>query len=122
MTRRPKPKMNAVVLLKQELTPQLMILRVATVGWPLPDFILSAEGKQEIAAADFEAAAISAAMLMEERAVQFYSGRAVEASDCNEKALFAWLSRWEQGHLSFLNDLDREIKAAIWEDNQFWPF
>jgi rubrerythrin len=89
---------------------------------PLPDFILSAEVKQEIAAADFEAAAISAAMLMEERAVQFYSGRAVEASDCNEKALFAWLSRWEQGHLSFLNDLDREIKAAIWEDNQFWPF
>lgn len=39
MTRKPKPKMNAVVLQKQELTPQLMILRVATVGWPLPDFI-----------------------------------------------------------------------------------
>jgi ferredoxin--NADP+ reductase len=30
--------LNAVVTLKNELTPRLMILRVATEGWPLPEF------------------------------------------------------------------------------------
>jgi ferredoxin--NADP+ reductase len=33
------PKLNAVVALKQELSPRYMILRVASVGWQLPDFI-----------------------------------------------------------------------------------
>ena len=32
------PTLNAVVTLKNELTPRLMILRVATDGWPLPEF------------------------------------------------------------------------------------
>ena len=89
---------------------------------PLPELILSPEVRRKIAAADFEAAAISAAMLMEERAVALYGQRAAESQDPNEKALFAWLARWEQGHLSFLADLDREIKEAVWNDNAFWPF
>jgi ferredoxin--NADP+ reductase len=33
------PELNAVVLQRQELTPQLIILRVATDGWQLPDFV-----------------------------------------------------------------------------------
>ena len=32
------PTLNAVVTLKNELTPRLMILRVVTDGWPLPEF------------------------------------------------------------------------------------
>lgn len=32
------PALNAIVLHKNELTPRLMILRVATDGWDLPDF------------------------------------------------------------------------------------
>lgn len=39
MSRNSKLELNAVVLQRQELTPQLSILRIATVGWPLPDFI-----------------------------------------------------------------------------------
>jgi len=39
MSRKSMPELNAVVLQRQELTPQLVILRVATDGWPLPDFI-----------------------------------------------------------------------------------
>lgn len=91
-------------------------------GTPLPDLVLSADVKQQLATADFEAAAVSAAMLLEERAVNLYGERAEQADDPEEKALYAWLSRWEQGHLSFLTNLDRDIKAAIWHDNQFWPF
>ena len=92
-----------------------------TQSKPLPDLVLSAEVKQQIAAADFEAAAISAAMLMEERAVALYGQRAGTTADPQEKALYQWLTDWEKEHLSFLADLDREIKETIWNDNQFWP-
>ena len=88
----------------------------------LADLILTDEVTSQIAAADFEAAAISAAMLMEENAVALYNRRAQEAQDSNAKKLFQWLAGWEKGHLSFLAELDSEIKARIWNDNQFWPF
>jgi rubrerythrin len=89
---------------------------------PLPDLVLSDEVKKQIATADFEAAAISAAMLMEERAVKLYGERAAATDDAEEKALYQWLTDWEKGHLVFLADLDKDLKAAIWDDNQFWPF
>jgi len=91
-------------------------------GQPLPEMVLSEEVKKQIAAADFEAAAISAAMLMEERAVKLYGERAAATSDDQERALYQWLTDWEKGHLAFLSNLDQELKTAIWNDNQFWPF
>lgn len=33
-----EPELNAVVTLKDEITPRLMILRVVPDGWPVPDF------------------------------------------------------------------------------------
>jgi ferredoxin--NADP+ reductase len=33
-----KPELNAMVASKEEITPRLMILRIAPDGWPLPDF------------------------------------------------------------------------------------
>ena len=87
----------------------------------MADAVLTDDLKAEIAAAGFEAAAISAAMLMEEQAVSLYADRARGASDPNEKALYRWLAEWEHGHLNFLARMDREIKAEIWEDNHFWP-
>ena len=84
--------------------------------------VLDENLRRQIAAADFEAAAISAAMLMEERAIALYSERAGSAQDPAEEALYLWLADWEQGHLSFLARLDQEIKETIWNDRQFWPF
>jgi len=89
---------------------------------PLPDLVLSEEVKKQIASADFEAAAISVAMLMEERAVKLYGDRAAATGDEQEKTLYQWLTDWEKGHLTFLSDLDRTLKESIWNDNQFWPF
>lgn len=89
---------------------------------PVADLVLSEKLKAQIAAADFEAAAISAAMLMEEQAVTLYADRARLSADPNEKALYSWLAEWEHGHLTYLADLDREIKQQIWNDRQFWPF
>ena len=89
---------------------------------PVAELVLSQKVKRKIAAADFEAAAITAAMMMEERAVALYSKRAETTQDPAEGTLYQWLADWERGHLSFLAQLDREIKEAVWNDNQFWPF
>jgi len=88
----------------------------------IANMILSDEVKQRIGAAGFEAAAISAAIDMEKKAIEVYSQQASASSDPDEKKLFSWLADWEKGHLKILNDLDNELKEKIWFDNQFWPF
>ncbi|NNG02064.1 MAG: ferritin family protein [Desulfobacteraceae bacterium] len=87
-----------------------------------PEFVLTDDVKAKISAAGFEAAAISAAMLMEDRAIKLYAARAEAAEDTNEKALYRYLTSWERDHLTFLSDLDKELTENIWHDNNFWPF
>jgi len=84
--------------------------------------ILNPQLVKEISAASFEAAAISAAMDFETRAVELYSKRAQEADDINEKEMYQWLADWESGHHKILYDLNEALKESIWYDNQFWPF
>ena len=84
--------------------------------------ILTKDLKKQISAADYEAAAIAAAMSMEKNAIEIYSRRAAEAQDPDEKALYEWLTKWETAHLNFLAKLDKELTEEIWHDNQFWPF
>jgi rubrerythrin len=84
--------------------------------------ILSEEMKTKISSAGFEAAAISAAIDFEKKAIEVYSSQAATSSDPNEKALYLWLAEWEKGHLKVLSTLDNELKEKIWNDNQFWPF
>ena len=88
----------------------------------LTKLILSEEIKTKISSAGFEAAAISAAIEMEKRAIEVYSNQGEISKDPNAKKLYSWLADWEQGHLKVLNDLDIELRDKIWFDNQFWPF
>jgi rubrerythrin len=83
--------------------------------------VITAELRAEISAVDYEAAAISAAMSMEENAIRLYADRAAEADDPNEKALYQWLAEWEEQHLHFLSEIDRELREQVWNDNSFWP-
>ena len=84
--------------------------------------ILTEELKGKISAAGFEAAAISAAMSMEERTIRLYAERAKAAADPEEKTLYEWLAAWEKKHLDYLSKIDRELTEGIWFDSQFWPF
>lgn len=84
--------------------------------------ILTEEMKNKISAAGFEAAAISAAIDFEKRAIEVYGKRAEMSTDTNEKNLYLWLSDWEKGHLRILSEIDNELKERIWNDNGFWPF
>jgi rubrerythrin len=84
--------------------------------------VLSQELKEQIAAAGFEAAAVAAAMAMEERSIRLYADRAEESEDPEERRLYRWLAEWESEHLHFLAGIDREITEKIWFDNSYWPF
>lgn len=83
--------------------------------------ILSGNIKDKISAASYEAAAISSAIDMENRAIEVYSERAKQAEDPEEKKLYQWLSNWEKGHHQILFELDNDLKERIWNDNHFWP-
>jgi len=84
--------------------------------------VLTEQIKKEISAASFEAAAISAAMDFEERAVNVYAGRAESSDDSREKEMYAMLADWERGHHKWLHKINEDLKEEIWFDNNFWPF
>ena len=84
--------------------------------------ILSEEIKTQVNAAGYEAAAISAAMDFETRAVQIYSDRAATATDANEKEMYQMLADWEKGHHFWLHKINEDLREQIWYDNNFWPF
>ncbi|MBP6871609.1 MAG: ferritin family protein [Bacteroidales bacterium] len=84
--------------------------------------ILSEEIKSQVNAAGFEAAAISAAMDFETRAVQIYSERAQSATDENERETYQMLADWEKGHHHWLHKINEDLKEQVWYDNNFWPF
>jgi rubrerythrin len=83
--------------------------------------ILSEQVKKEISAAGFEAAAISAAIDFENRAVDVYQERAQEATDPNEKEMYQVLADWERTHFRLLHKLNEDLKEQVWYDNNFWP-
>lgn len=84
--------------------------------------ILSDAIIQEISGAGFEAAAISAAIDMENKSIEVYATRAEEATDPYEKELYDWLANWEKGHHKLLIELNQQLTEQVWFDNNFWPF
>ncbi len=84
--------------------------------------ILTEKIKNEISAAGFEAAAISAAIDFENRAIEIYSKRAKEATDPKERDTYRMLADWESTHHNLLYKLNEDLKEQIWDDNNFWPF
>jgi len=84
--------------------------------------ILTEQVKKEISAAGYEAAAISAAIDFENRAIEVYQSRADEATDANEKEMYQMLADWERTHHHLLHRLNEDLKEQIWNDNNFWPF
>jgi rubrerythrin len=86
------------------------------------DEILTSKVKTKIESASFEAAAISSAIDMENRAVAVYSERAQSAETTEERDFYNWLANWERGHNKLLHEIDKALKDKVWGDNNFWPF
>ena len=84
--------------------------------------VITKDVVDNISASSNEAAAISSAIALEEKAVNYYSKMEMEADDDDiERELYRWLANWERGHLQFLAEIDRELTDQVWADNQFWP-
>ena len=84
--------------------------------------VLTDQLKKRITAASFEAAAVSAAMSMEQKAIALYAKEAKNATDPQAQKIYQWLADWEKNHLEMLAEIDREITENVWDDNNFWPF
>jgi rubrerythrin len=93
-----------------------------TKGYSIVDQVITKNITERISAVGFEAAAISLAIDMENRAIAAYSERAANADGPDEKAFYEWLADWERGHHKILFQLDQELKEKIWTDNNFWAF
>jgi len=83
--------------------------------------IMTGAVKEEIEAAGYESAAISAAIALEKEAEGYYRKRAGEAEEEVEKELFSWLADWERGHLEMLAAMDKALMEKVWFENSFWP-
>lgn len=77
---------------------------------------------QMIAGADYESAAIMAAIALEERSVKLYAETAESSENEEEKQLYHWLVAWENRHLNQLLKIDQAIVEKIWSDNNYWPY
>jgi rubrerythrin len=88
----------------------------------LTDQVITKNISERITAVSFEAAAISLAIDMENRAIDAYATRGAKATDPDEKRFYLWLADWERGHHRILYELDQELKEKIWMDNNFWAF
>ncbi len=84
--------------------------------------VLTDQLKKRISAASFEAAAVSAAMSMEQKAISLYAKEAQNANDPQAQKIYQWLADWEKNHLEMLAEIDREVTETVWDDNNFWPF
>ncbi len=83
--------------------------------------VLSPEVMAEISAASYEAAAVYAAMALEERAVAYYRKQEEAATDSTERDLYRWLAEWEGRHLNTLMGMEEDLRQRIWHDQNFWP-
>ncbi len=84
--------------------------------------ILTDEVKREITEASYEAAAIYAAMGLEEKAIAYYSEGAEKAASGRARDLFGKLADWERTHLDLLMAIDEDLRQRVWNDQHFWPF
>ncbi len=113
----------------QEWLEQMFVARSTegdTTGFAVPDSarahaVLSPEIIGSISAAGFESAVISAAIGLEEKAIDFYDRGAADSPDRDCGRAFTVLADWERTHLELLVGLDRQIRDQAWFDSGFWP-
>jgi|YelNatPaOPRAMG01_1025707.scaffolds.fasta_scaffold03071_20 rubrerythrin len=85
------------------------------------DYVISEKLKKEVKITDYESLAIYLAIGFEKEAFNFYSEKAKEVKNEDERKLLNWLRDWEKSHVEFLSKIDEELKKEIWFDNKFWP-
>ncbi len=83
--------------------------------------VLTPDVMSEVSAAGYEAAAVYAAMGLEERAIAYYREQEKAACDDKERKLYNWLADWEGRHLNALMAMEEDLRQRVWHDQHFWP-
>jgi rubrerythrin len=83
--------------------------------------VIDADLKKHVEETWFDSAALNIGMMLEKRAMEFYTEQEKSAQDPDTKAMFQWLASWEKGHLDRLTALERAMREEIWNAAQFWP-
>jgi len=83
--------------------------------------VLTADVLSDISAAGYEAAAIYAALALEEKAIAYYREQEQGATEEKEKKLYRWLAEWEGRHLNALMAMEEDLRQRVWHDQHFWP-
>ena len=81
--------------------------------------IIDDDFKKSLQRGTFEMAVIGIGCDLEKKAIAYYSEHAEKTDDPDLKQLFTWLSKWEEGHLSQLLDLEKFYKDAYWAEQGF---
>ncbi|HQQ67606.1 MAG TPA: ferritin family protein [Candidatus Cloacimonadota bacterium] len=66
--------------------------------------------------------AISAALLLEKDAIDFYSKCEAEAEDITLKSFYGMMVKWETRHHDALVEIQKEAEEYYWQINDFQPF
>lgn len=84
--------------------------------------IFSDDIQKRVKDAHYEMTALSIGIQLELSAVQFYRAEAEAATDPEVRKLHETLAKWEQGHLTALEQEADALKEDYWHDAGFAPF
>jgi rubrerythrin len=84
--------------------------------------IFTGRFREQAAGAEFELAALSIGMTLENNAVTYFSGAATQATDKEVREFYQFLADWEKQHLEALRNLYDSVRQDFWSDGGFSPF
>jgi rubrerythrin len=85
------------------------------------DPVIDQSLKKNIEGAWFDFAALQIGVMLEKRTLDHYRNQRSCTEDPELKALYTWLTEWEEGHLDRLMTLERAMREEIWNEAGFWP-
>lgn len=77
--------------------------------------------KKDIEGAWFDFAALQIGVMLEKRALDHYRAQEEKTEDAEVRAIFSWLTKWEEGHLDLLMAMEKAMREEIWNEAGFWP-
>lgn len=83
--------------------------------------VIGQELRESLKSTWFDSSALNIGVMLEQRAVNFYTEERDKTDDSELRELFDWLIKWEQGHLNALLKIENDLKEQYWFDQGFWP-
>ncbi len=84
--------------------------------------IFTGKFREQAAGSEFEMAALSIGMTLENNAITYFSGAASQATDAEVRTFYQFLADWEKQHLEALRNLYNSVRQDFWSGGGFSPF